>query len=87
VDAVITDLEMAGVSGFQVIEELHAERPKLPVFAWTFHEDPQVAVRATTAGARSCINKMKREELMKALAENGMSLRRSTDQGANHEHS
>ncbi len=80
-DAVVTDLEMDGLDGFGLISALQTERPKLPVIAWTFHEDPGVGARAIAAGARACVNKLRREDLMAALKENGVVSKRGVDAG------
>jgi len=81
IDAVVTDLEMAGLDGFGLMEALRAEKPELPTIAWTFHEDPVVVKRALAAGARCCINKLNREELMAALKDNGVISKRLVDSG------
>ena len=82
-DAVITDLEMAGMDGFAVIEAVKKEDAKLPVFVWTYHEDSGLEERVRGAGARACVNKLRREELVRAMEAEGILLgRRSTDRSA-----
>jgi two-component system chemotaxis sensor kinase CheA len=79
-DAVITDLEMAGMDGFGVIEAVAREHPELPVFVWTYHDDPDLEARARAAGARACVNKLRREQLVQAMeAEGVLQQRRRSD--------
>ena len=66
-DAVITDLEMPGTDGFGVLATLRTELPHMPVFVWTYHQDPMWAERALASGARACIHKLEREQLMREL--------------------
>ena len=67
-DAVVTDLEMPGADGFEVIRAARGQGPGLPVIAWTFHDDPAVSARATGAGATACIHKLQREALLATLS-------------------
>jgi two-component system chemotaxis sensor kinase CheA len=78
-DAVVSDLEMPGMDGFEFLSTLKRERPDLPTFAWTFHDEPAVAERALAAGARACVGKMNREELVAAFEANGVGFRRRED--------
>jgi two-component system chemotaxis sensor kinase CheA len=78
-DALITDLEMPDVDGFELLATVKRERPGLPCFAWTSHEEPEVIDRALAVGARACISKLKREELMEHFAKHGIGLRRGED--------
>jgi two-component system chemotaxis sensor kinase CheA len=78
-DAVVSDLEMPGMDGFEFLSTLKRERPELPTFAWTFHDEPAVAERAMAAGARACVGKMEREDLVAAFEANGVGFRRRED--------
>jgi two-component system chemotaxis sensor kinase CheA len=78
-DAVVSDLEMPGMDGFEFLATLKRERPDLPTFAWTFHDEPAVAERAVAAGARACVGKMSREDLVAAFEANGVGFRRRED--------
>jgi hypothetical protein len=50
------------------------------VFVWTYHDDPELEARVTAAGARACIHKLRREELLRELDQAGViRARRSTD--------
>jgi CheY-like chemotaxis protein len=70
--AVITDLEMEGFDGFELLATIHRERPDMPVIVWTYHEDPHITERVLKAGGRACINKLKREDLALTLAAVGI---------------
>jgi two-component system chemotaxis sensor kinase CheA len=76
-DAIVTDLEMPGVDGFELIRTLRRELPKLPVLAWTFHDDPGIERRVLDAGAHACIHKLQREKLLLALIACGVVLNRA----------
>jgi two-component system chemotaxis sensor kinase CheA len=71
-DAVVTDLEMAGDDGFAVVEAARRQRPDTPVIVWTFHEDQRIANRVRDAGAKACVHKLKREDLVVELARLGV---------------
>lgn len=71
-DALVTDLEMPGIDGYEVISTVTGERPVLPVFAWTHHDEDEVAARAVGLGARACIHKLRREDLMSAFEKHGV---------------
>ena len=79
-DAVVTDLEMPGTDGFTVISTLRREQPHLPVIVWTYDDDVALADRVVSGGARACIHKLKREELLLALAASGLGARRRAPQ-------
>jgi len=82
-DAVITDLEMAGMDGFAVIGAVKKEDATMPVFVWTFHDDSELEQKVRAAGARACVNKLKREELLRAMETEGILLgRRGSDRSA-----
>ncbi len=82
-DAVITDLEMGGMDGFAVIRAVEKEDAKMPVFVWTYHDDSELEEKVRAAGARACINKLKREELIRVMQVEGIILdRRSSDRSA-----
>jgi two-component system, chemotaxis family, sensor kinase CheA len=79
-DAVVTDIEMPGTDGHAVISVLRREQPQLPVFVWTYDDDARLAARVVANGARACIHKLKREQLMGALVAHGVGAgRRAVD--------
>ncbi len=50
-DAVVTDLKMPGLSGLEVVEQLHRNKPKLPIILITAHGTTETAIEAMKAGA------------------------------------
>ncbi len=51
VDVVVTDIHMPGMTGIELLEVLHVERPNLPVIIMTGRATVQVAVDAMREGA------------------------------------
>jgi len=54
---VLTDLKMPGMSGLELIRQLHAARPKLPIVLMTAHGTTQTAIEATKLGACEYLTK------------------------------
>ena len=50
-DVLVTDIRMPGRSGLELIEEIRAKRPRLPVIVMTAHSDLDSAVAAYQGGA------------------------------------
>src|SRR5688572_225404 len=50
-DVVITDLKMPGLSGLELVEQLHAAKPKLPIIVMTAFGTTETAIEATKLGA------------------------------------
>ncbi len=50
-DAVITDLRMPGLSGLELVAQLHAAKPKLPIIMMTAFGTTETAIEATKLGA------------------------------------
>ncbi len=51
VEVVITDMKMPGLSGLDLVRELHAAKPRLPIILMTAHGTTETAIEATKAGA------------------------------------
>jgi len=64
-DLVILDLTMPGKSGLDVLKELRALSPKLPIVVLSMHPEDRFAVRAIRSGASAYITK---ENALKELA-------------------
>ena len=56
-DLVILDLSMPGCGGLEVLKELHAQCPKLPVLVLSMYAERPFAVRAFRAGASGYLTK------------------------------
>jgi len=50
-DVLISDIRMPGINGLDLLERVHARRPKLPVIIMTAHSDLESAVAAYKGGA------------------------------------
>jgi two-component system nitrogen regulation response regulator GlnG len=50
-DAIITDIRMPGMNGFELLEQIHQRHPGLPVIITTAHSDLDSAVTAYEGGA------------------------------------
>src|SRR5262249_2482149 len=56
-DAVVTDLQMPGSSGLDVITTLHPAQPNLPIILMTGHHTTEIAIEAIKQGAYDYILK------------------------------
>ncbi len=50
-DALLTDFQLPGQDGLDVVRKLHEEKPHLPVILMTAHHSTDVAIQATRRGA------------------------------------
>jgi nitrogen regulation protein NR(I) len=50
-DALLTDFQMPGQDGLDIVLKLHEEKPHLPVILMTAHHSTDVAIQATRRGA------------------------------------
>ena len=67
-DLVILDITMPGRSGVDVLRNLKALRPKLPILVLSMHPEDQYGKRVLKAGASGYMNKESApEELIKAV--------------------
>ena len=65
---VVLDISMPGRGGLDILKELKALKPKLPVLVLSIHPEEQFAVRALRAGASGYLTKESApEELIKAI--------------------
>lgn len=51
IDALVLDMSMPGKSGIDLIKQIKAEKPKLPILILSVHKEAQYAVRTLKAGA------------------------------------
>ena len=63
-DCVILDVQMPGMSGFEVQEQLIQSSPSLPVVFITAHDDVGVRERALAMGALAFLRKPFNDELI-----------------------
>jgi DNA-binding NarL/FixJ family response regulator len=67
-DAVLLDMTMPGRSGIELIRQLKAEKPKLPLLILSMHKEDIYAVRALRAGASGYLCKDNAEsQLVEAI--------------------
>ena len=64
-DVVITDIQMPGLSGYEVLQQIKAERPETPVIVVTAYSSVEKAVLAMKQGAHDYLAKpFSRDELV-----------------------
>jgi DNA-binding NarL/FixJ family response regulator len=56
-DLIILDISMPGRGGLDVLKEIHAQLPKIPVLMLSMYEERQFAIRAFRAGACGYLTK------------------------------
>jgi DNA-binding NarL/FixJ family response regulator len=56
-DLLLLDLNMPGISGSDLIKQVKAEHPGLPILVLSMHNKPQVATQALKAGADGYLTK------------------------------
>jgi two-component system invasion response regulator UvrY len=67
-DIALLDITLPGKGGLELLKEVKAARPKLPVLVLSAHPEDQFAVRALKAGAEGYMTKESApEELVKAV--------------------
>ena len=81
-DAVITDIRMPGTSGLQLLAEIAARSPQLPVIIMTAHSDLDSAVSAYQGGAFEYLPKPFDVDEAVELARRAVAHRRDQEQGS-----
>jgi DNA-binding NarL/FixJ family response regulator len=67
-DLAIVDITLGGVNGIELIKNLKAVRPSLPVLVLSMHDESHYAERALRAGASGYVMKREaRDRIMKAI--------------------
>ena len=56
-DLAIVDLSLPGANGIELIKNIRAEFPKLPILVLSMHDESLYALRALRAGAEGCVMK------------------------------
>src|SRR2546427_5119354 len=68
VDVLVLDISLPGKSGLDVLKELRAEHPKLPVLILSMHPEDRFALRVLKTGAAGYVTKESAPEgLVKAI--------------------
>ena len=68
VDVLVLDISLPGKSGLDVLKELRAEHPKLPILILSMHPEDRFALRVLKTGAAGYVTKESApEELVKAI--------------------
>jgi two-component system invasion response regulator UvrY len=82
-DVAVIDISMPGLDGLEVVSQLHAHWPDLPILILTMHEEGQYVVRAIQAGAMGYLTKQSApEQLLKAIRKIYQGNRYLTDEAA-----
>ncbi len=69
-DAVLMDIEMPGMNGFEACRRIHSIRPQMPVIALTAHATTEIAAASAAAGMCGYLTKpVTTPALRKALSE------------------
>jgi len=68
IDILILDISMPGISGLEVLKQVHREYPKTAVLVLSVHPESQYALRVMRAGAAGYLTKSSApEEMLAAL--------------------
>src|SRR3954464_14665522 len=79
-DLVITDLKLPGLGGLELISQLHAAKPKLPIIMMTAHGTTETAIEAMKLGACDYLVKpFEADELLDLAASAVASSRRMSE--------
>lgn len=67
-DILILDIDLPGRSGLDILQQIRAEKLKIPVLIFSFHGEEQIALRALKLGASGYLSKDAADmELVKAI--------------------
>lgn len=79
-DCALTDLRLPGLGGLELIRQLHAARPRLPIVLMTAHGTTETAIEATKLGAYDYLLKpFEMEELIDVVAKAVVSGRQAAE--------
>jgi len=81
VDVLVLDLSMPGAQGVDLLQELHDERPELPILVLSIHPEEQYALRCLKAGARGYVHKQSAGEELVGAIRTVMARRRYLSEG------
>jgi DNA-binding NarL/FixJ family response regulator len=66
-DVLVLDLSMPGKNGLDLIKQIKADKPALPILILSMHSEEQYAMRTLRAGASGYLNKESDSELLVAV--------------------
>jgi two-component system invasion response regulator UvrY len=66
-DALVLDISMPGRNGLDLLRQIKADYPAMPVLVLSMHQEEQYAVRALQAGAAGYLTKESDTELLVAV--------------------
>src|SRR5215475_12276753 len=79
-DVVLSDFKLPGLSGLELVAQLHAAKPLLPVIVMTAHGSTETAIEATKLGAYDYMLKpFEVEELLDLVNKAAMTGRLASD--------
>ena len=76
IDLALLDIKMPGMDGLEVLAQLHADQPQLPVVIISGHGSIQTAVEATRLGAFDFVEKPIDADRLLLVIRNGLAQRR-----------
>jgi CheY-like chemotaxis protein len=76
VDVVVTDLSMPGMDGLELVTQIAARAPALPVILLTAHSSESLVRIASSRGACSCLSKPFDIDEIARVIERALTLRR-----------
>lgn len=69
-DILILDIDLPGRNGLEILQQIKADKMKIPVLMFSFHGEEQLAVRAMKLGAAGYLSKAAADkELIKAIVQ------------------
>ncbi len=77
-DLVLTDMQMPEMDGLQMVEEIRAKFPAVPVIVMTAHGSEELAVQALQKGAASYVPKRNLAQDLEETIESVLTISRST---------
>ncbi|HLO90087.1 MAG TPA: sigma-54 dependent transcriptional regulator [Lentimicrobium sp.] len=73
-DVIITDYQMPGIDGIQLLENVHNTRPSLPIIMLTAHGDIALTIKSMQAGAFDYLEKPIKIDEMLPVVKNAVEL-------------
>jgi CheY-like chemotaxis protein len=80
-DIVVTDLQMPGMDGLELVEAMRRDHPSVPVILMTAHGSEEIAVRALQHGAASYVPKRSLATVLADTVQNVLEVSRGAARG------